>query len=436
MNKPSALISIPILIALIPHGFVQGANLNEFKESNCLVINSPGTYAISEIGCLVIKSSDVVLDGQSILLEGNNENYAIYAENVENITVRNFRLHGWKSGIVLQNVRDVRIENVESKNNKEAGILLVAVSSATVVDAKLEKNFAGVVVTDSIENYNSYLNADVFENIESYSEDIHVINSVSNNNSVDGFFFVGCSGVYVERCEANNNAGGIYLFYSSNIHIYNSTANSNEYCGILPDHCGSGEIINNTAKYNAGGIRMDYSTNITVERNTLEGNGADGILLKDSSNNNTVRYNNAINNEHGIRIMRSNNNCIYLNNLINNVINAESDGDSNQWHSHEKITYSYLGNSFSNYLGNYYSDYKGSDENSDGIGDSPYAINSEVDEYPLIQPFENYESCEITKEQIRQQIISLIFQYLNAGEEERQQIRQQIIQLIFEYVSA
>ena len=43
---------------------------------------------------------------------------------------------------------------------------------------------------------------------------------------------------------------------------------------------------------------------------------------------------------------------------------------------------------------------------------------------------------ELTKQQIKQQIISLIFEYVQASEEEKQEIGDQIIQLIFEYVKA
>jgi len=41
----------------------------------------------------------------------------------------------------------------------------------------------------------------------------------------------------------------------------------------------------------------------------------------------------------------------------------------------------------------------------------------------------------LTKQQIKQQIIGLIFEYMNAERDQRQQIKNQIIQLIFQYIS-
>jgi parallel beta-helix repeat protein len=92
----------------------------------------------------------------------------------------------------------------------------------------------------------------------------------------------------------------------------------------------------------------------------------------------------------GIYLNSSSNNKIYLNNFIANTDNVCSFNSNNIWNSTELITYTYNGSKYTNYLGNYWSDYTGNDSDGDGIGDTPYNINLDTDDYPLMQPFENY----------------------------------------------
>jgi endonuclease/exonuclease/phosphatase family metal-dependent hydrolase len=92
----------------------------------------------------------------------------------------------------------------------------------------------------------------------------------------------------------------------------------------------------------------------------------------------------------GICLIYSNDNTIYCNDFINNAYNAWCEDSTNTWNSKEKITYTYKGKTYKKYLGNYWDDYRGTDVDGDGIGDSPYNIDSDSDDYPLVVPFENY----------------------------------------------
>ena len=238
-----------------------------------------------------------------------------------------------------------------------------------------------------------------------------------------------------------NNSYGILLIYSNNNSIVNNKILNNAlyYPGILLHYSNNNRITGNNISLNGGGITLDYSNNNCIrdnkilnnygigiasftpsDNNIITGNGilnngdcgiilvsdnsiitdnkilnnCDGIHLIHSSNNSITGNNISLNSHYGILLYYSGSNKIYLNNFINNnVANAAYYPYSNVWNSIEEIIYTYNGNTYKNYLGNYWSDYTGSDADGDGIGDTPYSIRSDADDadnYPLMQPFENY----------------------------------------------
>jgi len=54
------------------------------------------------------------------------------------------------------------------------------------------------------------------------------------------------------------------------------------------------------------------------------------------------------------------------------------------------VSYIYGDKTYKEYMGNYWSDYADDDMDGDGIGDTPYKVNDDYDNHPLIQPLEFY----------------------------------------------
>ncbi len=181
---------------------------------------------------------------------------------------------------------------------------------------------------------------------------------------------VNISGFTVEN--ALNQSVGIALDFAEYCNISNNNC-SNNTCGIYLKNSHSNKISNNTCSKNEYGIYLFiFSKNNSITKNLCSDNGRVGFLINSFSS-------------HSI-----NNNKIYLNNFVNNTANVYSDDLNNIWNSTEEINYALNGLTYTNYLGNYWDDYQGLDKKKDGIGDTPYRINEDKDNYPLMMPFENY----------------------------------------------
>jgi parallel beta-helix repeat protein len=172
-------------------------------------------------------------------------------------------------------------------------------------------------------------------------------------------------------------AGNVFTVTADNVHIDGFTIKGASYSwcsGILigGGHC---VISNNTFEDNAIGIwtHPPSGTDNTIRNNKFSSSsGYPYIALS----------------------LEATGNKIYLNNFISNTENAYSEDSQNIWNSTEKITYTYLGTTYESYLGNYWGDYEEKYPDADeidatGIWDTPYSIDGDKDNYPLMESFEN-----------------------------------------------
>jgi parallel beta-helix repeat protein len=130
---------------------------------------------------------------------------------------------------------------------------------------------------------------------------------------------------------------------------------------------------NENEMYDIGIYISSSSSHNTLCRNMIE-NTYVGIFLEGSSN--TITENTLINNNNRgiVAYYDTFQNLFFLNNFLANKRNAQ-DLESNSWDNGT--------------MGNYWDDYTGVDENSDGIGDTPYQIpgGNNFDYYPLMEPY-------------------------------------------------
>jgi len=283
-----------------------------------------------------------------------------------------------------------------------------------------------------IEDNNIYncLCDEVYNGISVYGNNSYIKNNNIYNCSGDGIFIYGnnsyiknnniynCSGDGIDLCGSNSYILNNYVYHCSysGIEIYGNSNNSyiknnniynclgdgieiygnsnNSYIknnniynclwsGI--DLCGSNSYILNNYVYHCSysGINIHGNTSY-IKSNNIYSCSNDGI---DLWSNSYIVSNYIYHCRRAIWIY-GNNNTIYLNKIVDCLIPVDTYlSDTNHWNSTEKLTYVYNDKTFTNYLGNYWCNYKGVDTNGDGIGDTPYVINSNnIDYYPLISP--------------------------------------------------
>jgi parallel beta-helix repeat protein len=193
---------------------------------------------------------------------------------------------------------------------------------------------------------------------------------------------------------------GIDLTGRSNVTVKN-TRIMEFYCGILLYSSSSNDISGNNITANTwDGIGLYYSSNNAISGNNITANNDYGIVLDYSSSGNSISGNNVEkngygislwsswgnnisgnkitnNNDYGVYLYSSSNNEFFHNNFIDNAAQAFAiNSDTNTWDNGYPSG------------GNYWSDYNETDSDGDGIGDSPYVIDSSnQDNYPLMHPY-------------------------------------------------
>jgi len=387
----------------------------------------------------VIEGGEALNNVNGVLLEESLRNtlenitasdneYGVYLDHsaltdMSNLTATN----NTRNGVYLRESWGGVISGSNASLNDRSGIVLGSSSGTTVSNNTVSGNMFGIVLSytgSSVLRNNTMIENGVYISVGSLQDwNTHTIDT---SNTVNGkpvhywkdiiggkvpsgagqVILANCTGVVVENQNTSLSSVGIALGFSSGNIIANNTALGNDQGAYLWKST-SNSIANNTFANNRLGIHLDSSSdynNVTenfatnnwagidmnfADWNTVWGNNLSwnrhGIRLW-YSDNNTIAQNNVTSNSwSGFYLLHSNFNRIYHNNVIGNWLGGMDDRATNDWDDGYPSG------------GNYWSDYNGADHyrgpaqdqsGSDGIGDTPYAIDADShDRYPLVFPF-------------------------------------------------
>ncbi len=374
--------------------FLRYSNTNNNFSKNILTAVSAGFYLYYSSNNNFIVENNVTASA----LGAGDYGIGSYA-SCNNLFSKNNLVGNWVAVAVnLNSAHNTTItENV--LGNYQQGLWITASENVTASENDLKSfSFAAIGIDTSPTvkmRSNRIVNAaQSFEILSTNNSKVlsYFMHDIDDSNTVDGkpvYYwknknnqtfpleagFVGainCTNVKVQG-QNFTKGGGVLFAFTQKSAVFDNSVSDCRY-GIYFVASELNSIANNRVSHNSYGIVLDpNTTNNQIAGNTIENNTNSGMRFY-LSDRNVVFDNEISHNYRGVDFNWANGNSIYGNNFLWNTIQSFTD----------KYSFNFWDRGYSK-GGNYWTNYNGSDTNSDGIGDTPYAINNaNQDNFPIM----------------------------------------------------
>ena len=423
------------------YGSIQAAI--DAAQAGSEILVGQGEY----IGSLVVnKNLTIIGSGNSTVIVNSDASDAIHVERgADGVSLADFLVNGSgvTSGGIYIGDEDCTVENV-TVANYDKGIFMWDSSENTLRNDRMINNSYnlevwGLFLSHFMQNIDGsnfvdgrevcYLVNQRDKTVPSDAGFVGIVNStnitikdVNMTHNYSGILLAYTTNSLVLNDTCSQDGEGLLCFLSDNNTIVSNRFSSNVYSGINLCACSNNFIAGNSVKSSLDGIDLEFST-----------------LLPNRSEYNTLRGNTLMNSTYGLYVDGSSRNTVYNNEITNDTVGAYLDSSGDSASENVFVNNSFSGNTWCNlridgasgndlyhnalvsntlqvtYVehvnlptpvnewdngyptgGNFWSDYDGTDQysgpyqnqtGSDGIGDSPYIIDSNnVDRYPLMGP--------------------------------------------------
>ena len=377
------------------------------------------TFTADISGSIVVEKDDVVVDGAGFSLQGTGVGTGISLDERTNVTVRNMDANNFFYGFYLDSSHNNSLSNnnvtgnfygvylsASSNNtivyndvsgNEYPGVWLRSSSNNEIRENRITENLQDGIWLSTSSDDNRIVGNAISENAFGIRIDDYSNNMLRNNDLRDNGCNFGVFGSYlpefIQDIDESNTVNGKPIIYW--VSRQDETVPLDAGYVALVD-CSGITVQNLNLSRNGQGLLLAYTTDSLITQNNLTEN-IHGIYLCGSSDNTVSGNNISRNAANGIYLCYSENNSFFQNNFIDNTNHVYTVGkSSNSWDNGTE--------------GNYWTSYTGTDNNSDGIGDSSYIIDvSNLDDYPLVNMIPEFPSWAILPLLITATLVAILY---------------------------